>query len=63
MTLVDTDMTRGRGKGKITPAQAAHQITAGIVKRSEEIHIGKVKGLMLLRKLMPNWVERLLIKL
>ncbi len=63
MAMVDTDMTRGRGKGKITSAQAAHQITAGIKKRSEEIHIGKVKSLMLLRKLMPNRAERLLIKL
>ncbi|VAX34989.1 PROBABLE OXIDOREDUCTASE PROTEIN(EC:1.-) [hydrothermal vent metagenome] len=63
MALVDTDMTRGRGKGKITPEEAAYQITEGIKKRSEEIHIGKVKGLMFLRKLMPNLAERLLIKL
>ena len=63
MALVDTDMTRGRGKGKITPAEAARQITEGIEKRSEEIHIGKVKVLMFLRKLMPNLAERLLIKL
>ncbi len=63
MALVDTDMTRGRGRGKITPAEAAHQITKGIEKCSEEIHIGKVKGLMFLRKLMPNLAERLLIKL
>ena len=63
MALVDTDMTRGRGKGKISPEEAAHQIIEGIDKRSEEIHIGKVKGLMFLRKLMPNLAERLLIKL
>jgi len=63
MALVDTDMTKGRGKGKITPAEAARQITAGIEKRREEIHIGKVKILMFLRKLMPNLAERLLIKL
>lgn len=63
MALVDTDMVRGRGKGKITPAEAARQITEGIEKRSDEIHIGKVKGLMFLRKLMPNLAERLLIKL
>jgi len=63
MALVDTDMTQGRGKGKITPVEAARQITEGIEKRSKEIHIGKVKGLMFLRKLMPNLAERLLIKL
>ena len=63
MALVDTDMTRGRGKGKISPREAARQITEGIEKRSKEIHIGKVKGLMFLRKLMPNLAERLLIKL
>jgi len=63
MALVDTDMTKGRGKGKITPKEAARQITAGIAKSSEEIHIGKVKILMFLRKLMPNLAERLLIKL
>jgi uncharacterized oxidoreductase len=63
MALVDTDMTWGRGRGKISPAEAARQITEGIEKCSEEIHIGKVKGLMLLRKLMPNLAERLLIKL
>ena len=63
MALVDTDMTRGRGKGKISPEEAASQFVKGIEKRSKEIHIGKVKGLMLLRKLMPNLAERLLIKL
>ncbi len=63
MALVDTDMVRGRGKGKLTPAEAARQITQGIEKGCEEIHIGKVKGLMFLRKLMPNLAEGLLIKL
>ncbi|VAW83944.1 PROBABLE OXIDOREDUCTASE PROTEIN(EC:1.-) [hydrothermal vent metagenome] len=63
MALVDTDMTRGRGKGKILPTEAARQITKGIEKRCKEIHIGKVKGLMLLRKLMPNLAEQMLIKL
>ncbi len=63
MALVDTDMTRGRGKGKISADEAARQVTDGIEKRCEEIHIGKVKGLMFLRKLMPNLAEKLLIKL
>lgn len=62
MTLVDTDMTRGRGKGKISPDEAAHQVARGIEKCVDEIHVGKVKILMFLRRLMPNFAEQILIK-
>jgi uncharacterized oxidoreductase len=62
MTLVDTDMTRGRGDGKISPQQAAAEVMHGIAQGQTEICIDKVRWLMALRCLLPNTVENLLIK-
>lgn len=63
MTLVDTEMTQGRGKGKISPEQAALEVVQGIDKQKEEIRVGATRWLMLLRSIAPNWTENLLIKL
>ncbi|WP_448547471.1 SDR family NAD(P)-dependent oxidoreductase [Thalassotalea fusca] len=63
MALVDTAMTEGRGKNKITPQQAAQELVKGINQRKDEIHVDKVKVLMFVRRLFPNFTESLLLKL
>ena len=45
--LVDTDMTRGRGTGKLTPAQLAEEFISAYQKDKFEINIGKTKLLSL----------------
>lgn len=62
MPLVDTDMTRGRGKGKISAMKAAKQLLAGIKTNKAEIRIGASKALMLLHSLAPTTTNKLLIK-
>ncbi|ASD68191.1 SDR family NAD(P)-dependent oxidoreductase [Pseudoalteromonas piscicida] len=62
LPLVDTDMTRGRGTGKITPEQAAQEIVAGALKGQAEIKVGKMRAVMLLRKLFPNLIENIMLK-
>ena len=46
---VDTDMTRGRGKGKIGAETAASQILNGIAKGRAEIDMG---AMALLRRIL-----------
>ncbi len=62
MPLVDTDMTQGRGKGKISPQQAAQEIFDGAAKGKKEIHIGKIRILMKIRSLFPNLIENIMLK-
>ncbi|HYW20878.1 MAG TPA: SDR family NAD(P)-dependent oxidoreductase [Nodularia sp. (in: cyanobacteria)] len=60
LPLVDTNMTRGRGKGKISPAQVAQEIFEGIEKNRHEIHVGKVKLLVLIHRILPQLAEKIL---
>ncbi len=60
--LVDTPMTAGRGKRKISADQAAAQIIAGLEKRDPEIHIGASRPLIWFNRIVPSLVARLLIK-
>lgn len=60
MALVDTDMTRGRGKGKISPFRAAREIIAGIEKDRDEVWVAKAALLPLLYRLSPTLVARIL---
>ncbi|WP_439658341.1 SDR family oxidoreductase [Lentzea sp. HUAS TT2] len=60
MPLVDTDMTLGRGSGKISPADAAAAVIAGIGRDSDEIHIGKVRLLRTLMRISPRLAHRVL---
>ncbi|MGC9494115.1 SDR family NAD(P)-dependent oxidoreductase [Vibrio genomosp. F10] len=62
LPLVDTEMTQGRGKGKISPPQAALEIFEGAEKGKKEIHIGKIKLVMKLRALFPNLIENIMLK-
>jgi len=59
--LVDTDMTRGRGKGKISAAAAAEQILDGVAKGRAEIDVGATALLRLILRLSPTLGERIMI--
>lgn len=58
--LVDTGMTEGRGKGKISAAQAAEEILSGLERDKTEIYVGKAKLMRALHGLAPWAVARLL---
>lgn len=58
--IVDTDMTRGRGRGKISAEQLASEFWSSFVRDRLEIPIGKVKLLKMLMRLSPSFAERLL---
>ena len=60
MTLVDTGMTKGRGRGKTSPAKAAAAVLRGIAAERDEIWIGKTKILRVLNRLLPRFAERLM---
>ncbi|HWS38165.1 MAG TPA: SDR family NAD(P)-dependent oxidoreductase [Actinoplanes sp.] len=60
MPLVDTDMTRGRGTGKISPSAAAAALIDGLRRGRPEIHIGKTRLLPALMRLSPSLGYRLL---
>jgi uncharacterized oxidoreductase len=60
MALVDTDMTAGRGRGKITPARAARGIIRGIKQGREVIWVEKARLLPILARISPRIPARIL---
>ena len=62
LPLVDTEMTHGRGQGKISADQAAQEIFDGAATGNKEIHIGKIRVLMKVRALFPNFIENVMLK-
>lgn len=60
--LVDTEMTQGRGNGKITPEALASEALRGIQSDRYEIRIGKTKLLFALHRLVPSIAERIIKK-
>ncbi|WP_028456191.1 SDR family NAD(P)-dependent oxidoreductase [Chitinilyticum litopenaei] len=62
LPMVDTGMTAGRGRGKISAAQAAAEIYRGAQAGHAEIRVGKVRWLMRLRAVLPQVVENLMLK-
>ena len=60
MSLVDTDMTRGRGRGKISAEAAADAIVRGLEAGRSEVWVGKARLLPLLVRLSPKTVQRML---
>jgi uncharacterized oxidoreductase len=60
LPLVDTDMTRGRGRGKITAGAAATAIIAGVRRGTDEIYVGKARLLPALMRLAPAVAYRTL---
>ncbi len=60
--LVDTPMTEGRGRGKISPQQLVDEFLVGFKNNRKEMNIGKVKILRLLQRLTPRIADGLLKK-
>lgn len=60
MPLVDTQMTNGRGDGKISPSEAARALLDGVDRDIEENDIGKVKIVRLLIRFAPPLARRIL---
>lgn len=60
--LVDTQMTAGRGKGKITPDQLVDEFIRAFRKDRFEVSIGKVKLLKLINRISPQLADRIMKK-
>lgn len=58
--LVDTSMTKGRGKGKITTQQLASEFIRAFEKDVFEINIGKVKWLKIIQRISPSFARRIM---
>ncbi len=58
--MVDTEMTKGRGKGKITPEALAEEALQGIESDRYEMRIGKTRVLFALHRFLPSVVERII---
>ena len=59
-SLVDTDMTKGRGIGKISPQSLANDALKAIATDKHDILIEKTKILYLLYWVFPSFARRLL---
>ncbi len=58
--LVDTNMTKGRGSGKISPQQLAKEFIQKFKRNQYEINIGKVKLLKLINRISPSIASRIM---
>ncbi len=56
--LVETEMTKGRGKDKISVDDLVKEFIAGFENDTQEINIGKVKLLRALNRFMPNLISK-----
>lgn len=62
LELVDTSMTKGRGKNKMSAKTAAMQIIHGIEHDIPDHDIGKVKLLRVLLRLAPSIAQKIMKK-
>ncbi|MEM9074398.1 MAG: SDR family NAD(P)-dependent oxidoreductase [Myxococcota bacterium] len=60
LPMVDTAMTRGRGRGKIPASLAALQIARGIEAGRPRVHVGKARMLPLVLRTVPSLLGRML---
>lgn len=60
--LVDTAMTEGRGKGKITPKQLVDEFLKNFKNDKFESNIGKTKILRLIQRISPKIADNILKK-
>lgn len=58
--LVDTPMTEGRGKGKITPQQLVDEFINNFKNDKYESNIGKIKLLRFIQRLSPKRADNIL---
>nr|MBF0684644.1 SDR family NAD(P)-dependent oxidoreductase [Pseudomonas sp.] len=57
---VDTPMTAGRGRSKISAEQAAAQIVTGLANDRDEIFVGKARWLPTLQRVAPSLVRQMM---
>lgn len=60
MALVDTDMTAGRGTGKISAERAADAVVDGLKAGRKEIYVERAKLLAALMRVAPEIGERMM---
>lgn len=60
--LVDTQMTSGRGKGKISPDQLVEEFIEAFKKDRYEVNIGKIKLLKFINRINPALAESIMRK-
>lgn len=58
--IVDTAMTRGRGRGKITTDELVQEFWRNFSNDRYEMRIGKTKLLFVLQRLIPSLAERIM---
>lgn len=58
--LVETPMTEGRGKGKITPKQLVDEFMRNFKRNRLESNIGKTKLLRLIQRISPKMADNIL---
>lgn len=61
--LVDTQMTAGRGKNKMPPAECARQIIAAMENGHDEANVGMVKVLRAVYSLSPALARKIMRRL
>lgn len=57
---VDTPMTEGRGRNKISAEEAATQIVTGLASDRDEIYVGKARWLPTLQRVAPSLVRQMM---
>ncbi len=60
LPLVDTAMTKGRGKGKLSVEHAASEIIKALSAKGPQVDIGKVKLLRIIQRLSPRLAEKIM---
>ena len=58
--LVDTKMTEGRGKGKITPQRLVDEFIKAFKNNRYEVNIHKVKLLRIVNRISPSIADRIM---
>lgn len=61
LPIVDTPMTTGRGRDKLSSREAAQQIVRGVQRNRQNIYVGKAKWLPLLLRISP-WLVKTILK-
>lgn len=58
--IVDTAMTEGRGKGKISPEQLVNEFIKAFERNQYEVNIGKVKLLRIINRISPSIADSIM---
>lgn len=58
--LVDTEMTKGRGKGKISPQRIVDEFIKAYKNNRYEVNIHKVKLLRIINRISPKIADRIM---